>query len=244
MSVRLTPHEDLSGVVPGLPGAVDLADVWLVHALACLLDACEVDPEDRMALLESGADAFDPETTLFATDEATRVARLDACRRALAFSVLAVEARLNRVLRGCYAAEWQALLRLSPAERFRLAPRLLDRLGDTPRDAELCELVDEVFGVQEELVDAAGCVGATFPHQPSRFGPSRARKLVEASAEICCFLSDLAGEHDGPAPVVRDAARALETRVTHVTAAAAGTYSQWGWDWNGFGDFPPDVIGS
>lgn len=244
MSVRLTPHEDLSGVVPGLPGAVDLADVWLAHALACLFEACGVAPADRPALVESGADAFDAEATLFAADESTRVGRLDACRRALAFSVLAVEARLNRVLRGCHTAEWHALLRLSPPERFRLAPRLLERLDEAPADAELAELVDEVFGVQEELVDAAGCVGATFPHQPSRFGPSRARKIVEAGAEICCFLGALAGEHDGAAPVVRDAARALEARATRVTAAAAGTYSQWGWDWNGFGDFPPDVIGS
>jgi hypothetical protein len=241
LSVQSTRHEDLAGVVPGLPGAADLADVWLGHALACLLDGCEVPEDDRAALVEFGRDELESDDT--APDEARQLRRLDACRSALALSALAVEARLNRVLRRCHAAEWSALLRLSPAERFRLAPRLLDELEWAARDAELSDLVEQVFAAHDELVDAAGSVGAAFPPTRSRFGPDRARDTVEASAELCCFLADLTGEDEGAAPAVREAARALRSRAWRLSGAAPRRTEQ-ELGLNGFGDFPPDVIGS
>lgn len=244
LSLHTTRHEGLAGVVPGLSDAADLGDVWLAHALGCLLEACEVPVVDRLALVESGRDEFEPDSAAGAPagDEASRLRRLDACRRAIAFSALAVEARLNRVLRRLHADEWSALLRLSPAERFRLAPRLLDELELAAEDAELCALVEQVFEAHDELVDAAGTVEAAFPHPPARFSPGRAREIVEASAGLCCFLATLGGEVEGTAPLVRDAARALTARAGRVplTYAAAGARGDWDWG----GEFPPDVIGS
>lgn len=230
--------------MPGLPDAADLGDVWLAHALGCLLEACGVPLVDRLALIESGRDDFEPDDTasVLAGDEASRLRRLDACRRALAFSALAVEARLNRVLRHLHADEWSALLRLSPAERFRLAPRLVDKLERGAEDAELCALVEQVFGAHDELVDAAGSVEAAFPPRPTRFSPSRARETVEASANLCCFLATLTGEVEGVAPLVRDAARALRARAGRVPLTYASAAARVDWDWGG--DFPPDVIGS
>jgi hypothetical protein len=244
--MRVWRDEGLAGVVPGLSEAADLADVWLADALECLLDACEVPLGERLALVETGRDSIEPEDAASwpAVDESSRLRRLVACRRALAFSALAVEARLNRVLRGCHADEWSALLRMSPPERFRLAPRLLNKLEWAARHAELCDRVDEVFGGRDELVGAAGSGGAAFPYEFSRLGPSRVREAVEASAEICCFLASLIGEDEGSAPRVRDAARVLISRAEHVQLPPAADRAEYGWEWSGFGDFPPDIIGS
>lgn len=248
MSVRPARHEDPAGIVPGELEAADLAEVWLIHALDCLLEACEVAADDRPALIESRCDSFEAEdaASSLAVDEPSRLRRLDACRRALAFSALAVEARLNRVLRRSHAGEeWAALLRLPPADRFRLVPRLLDEREREGGHAELCDRADEVFGARDELVDASGAVGALSPRDLFRLGPRRAWEAVEASAEICSFLAPLTGEDGGSAPLVRAVAHALSARAKQVQlASTAADRAQWGLDWNGPGGFPPDVIGS
>ena len=235
MSVRATRFEHLAVLVPGLPGAADLADVWLVHALASLFDACEVPPESRAKLVESGADSFDSDQFECEHDEAADLRRVDACRRAIAFSALATEARLNRVLRR-FDLPRPSLARLVPAERFHRARRLRSAFEPVER-AELEDLVAEVFGARGELVCESGPSTACSPEAVMHLTPSRARATVEAGAEICSCLAIVAAEEEPvTAHLVRDAAVALAGRAERVSPfALTGT--------NG-GEFPPYVVGS
>ena len=233
MSVRETRLDHLAGVVPGLPGAADLADVWLVHALDSLFDACDVPHDERARLVESGVDHVYTEAGEEAV-EADALARVDACRRALAFSALGAEAGLNRVLRRC-EPEWHSLARLTPAERYHRAPRLRDRL-DPVEEAEFDDLVVEVFGARDELVAESGPSTAASPQALAQFTPARARAIVEASAEICCRLAALAAE-DLPvtAHLVRETAMALTRRVELLSPHHDAVTN---------GDFPPYIGGS
>lgn len=243
--LRVERLEDRLGVAAGFPAPVDLADLWLLHALAHLLDACEVPAPDRRELVESGIDAGIVPAESEATGEAAQLERLDASRLALVFGALAVEARLNRVLRRCDPSEWEAVAHLVPAEKFRLAPRLLAALASAPKHAALCDLAVELFAVRDELVDAAGLPDAALEVTSSRFGPRRARVMVEASAKICGFLATLTDEDDsGTAGLVQKAAFALARRTDVLSLVRPLTAPHWDWEGNGDVDFPPDLIGS
>jgi hypothetical protein len=241
--VYVTRHEGPAGVPAELPVAADLADLWSAHALGCLLDACGVPREHRAELIESGVDAFEcdvlPPPPI--VDEVLPSERLDACRRAVVFAALSLEARLNRLLSGCDPEERQALSRLSPAETFRLAPRLLDELERAQEDAALCALVEEVFNTRDELVDASVGAEAARPDL-SLFSPDRARAIVEASAKVCCFLATLS--EDVPATTAAQvwrSAQALEQRGASFSASRSPSIPDWYWRWSD--EFPPDVIG-
>lgn len=232
-------------VVPGIPSPADLADLWLVYALAYLLDACDVPAGDRRELVASGIDPgiLELAGTAGVTGEA-QLERLNASRVALVFGALAVEARLNRVLKRGDPSELQAVAHLKPAQKFRLAPRLLGELDAMPNHAALCDLVDELFTLRNELVDAAGLPGAGSRETSSRFSASHARALVEASAKACCFLATLAKEDEGVAERVRDTVEALSHRADVLAVITPPTLPRWEWGWNQDADFPPDLVGS
>ncbi len=239
MSVRATRFDGRLGVMRGMPAAVDLADLWLIHALTCLFDACDVSEAERLELIEAGIDDFEPKITSRSTaaQEAERLARLDACSLAVVFAALALEARLNRGLRSCDSAEWQAVSHLTPAEKFRLAPRLLDGLDSAAKGAELCRLVVEVFDVRDELVDAGGS-----PRSEFHLGPSVARAMVEASAKVCSFLATLTGcDESGTALRTQKAAEALAHRADALALARPPTRPSRKQSSNGEADFPPDL---
>lgn len=243
MSVSVARLEDRLNVVPGLPGAADLADVWLVHALASLLDACDVPEAERRTLVASGLDSFRDDAPAGPPGTPSS-ARLDACRRALVFAALAVEARLNLALRQCDASEWRAVERLAPPERFRLTPRLLDELGSEADAVELRDLVAELFYLRDELVDAGGAPGAALRDPSGQFTAARARAMVEASANVCCLLAPLTAEPEGgTAQLIRRAAAALTRRAEQPPAESAPGSYRWDWDWGGH-DFPPNLIGA
>ena len=46
--------EDRPGVISGMPDPMDLADLWLAHALSWLLDACDVPVAQRRVPVEAG----------------------------------------------------------------------------------------------------------------------------------------------------------------------------------------------
>ena len=227
-----TRLEERVGSVAGAHDVADLADVWLLHALAALLDGWGVPEEKRRELTAAPA----------AGGEAVRLEHLDSCRTALVFAALAVEARLNRVLRSRDGAEWRTVAHLMPAERFRLAPRLLDELESATKDAELVPLVVKLFEYRDELVDAGESPGSALTDAEAlvRFGPSHARAMVEASAKVCAFLATLTGEESGIAQLVQNAAEQL-ARQAHALEAVAPSWSFHEVDW---AEFPPDLVGS
>lgn len=217
MSVRVPRSTDRAG---------DLADVWLDHALTCLFDACDLPEGEEVAARSTTAE------------------RLDACRCALVFAALALEARLNRALRHCDAAESRAVAHLSPAEKFRLAPRLLGEFHSAAKDATLCDLVVEIFNVRDDLVEAGASSAEALTEGASEFSPSHARALVAASAKLCWFLAALVGEDEGgTARRVLEAADGLALRADLLSAGRAPSLPHWDWDWGGE-EFPPDLIGS
>lgn len=210
MSVFVAQLENPAHVVPGLPLEGDLADVWLGHALR--------------SLVAVGDEVHAPS----GEDE------LDACRRAIVFAALALEARLNSVLRCCDSEERHALAHLAPAEKFRLAPRLLAELSAEAEDAALCELVVEVFGARDALVGANG--GAR------RVEPAFARAIVEESARICTFLASLVeGIPTATSVQVRAEVSALARRSERLSAGEPVRLPRWNWDWD---EFPPNLVGS
>ena len=202
--------ENPAHVVAGLPPEGDLADIWLGHALRCLV-----------AL---GDEAHEP----------TDGGELDASRRAIVFAALALEARLNSVLRCCDPEERHALGHLAPAEKFRLAPRLLAELSAEAEDAALCDLFVEVFGARDSLV------GANGGERP--LDPAFARAIVEESARICTFLASLVeGIPTATAVQVRAEVSALAKRSERLSAGEPVRLPQWEWDWD---EFPPNLVGS
>ncbi len=210
MSVNVPRLEDGIPLVPGMPDVVDLADLWLVHALARLLDACGVPEGSRRKLVESGADPFRTrKARQGAPDDLTRLERLDSCRLAVVFAALALEGRLNRVLRSGAPAEWRRIAPLTTPEKFSISTRLLDRPECELEADELFPLVVELFEVRDELAEAGSA-----PDSVLRLGPSRARAMVEASARLCCFVGALGGEDEsGSARLAHRAAEALARRA-------------------------------
>jgi hypothetical protein len=210
MSVSFAQLENPAHVVPGLPFAGDLADVWLGHALRSLVALSDGVHEP------SGED------------------ELDLCRCSIVFAALALEARLNSVLRCCDPEERHALGHLAPAEKFRLAPRLLAELGAEAEDAALCELVVEVFGARDALVGANGGVRPV--------DPPFARAIVEETARICTFLASLVeGVPTATAVQVCAEVAALARRSERLRAGAPVRLPRWDWDWD---EFPPNIVGS
>jgi hypothetical protein len=247
--VSIHTRDNVVRVVPGLPDARDLADVWLAHSLSCLLDACDVPAAERRRLVESGIDSFESgistaSTTTGETLEPERPERLDACRLTLAFAALAVEARLNRVLRGSDEAEWRALVHLTPVKKFRLARRLLTGLGHATEGHELGDLMAQVFGDRDELVDAGRSPSLALI-EASRWSPSHARGMVEASGKTCCLLAALSGRDEGgTARRVTEVAVALGRRADLVSVAGPSREPHSDWYRNGCNEFPPSLIGS
>lgn len=195
-------------VFPLDPAHDDLADLWLDRALANVQAAYEAEPE-----------------------------RLEACRLAVVFAALAVEARLNRLLQGCGAAAWPVVERLAPVEKLRLAPRLLGVPDPGPRHRSLLDGAVKLFELRGELVDDAH--RGAEAEAPRHLHASAARTSVEVSADICTFLTALAAEgEDRTARYVHDQARILHPPARPVPAAEPGS-SVGGGD-----EFPPDVVGS
>lgn len=182
----------------------DLADIWLDKALGHLVEAYR--------------------------EEAPRPERVEASRLAVVFSALAVEARLNHVLRDHDRAEWPAIATLAPAEKFRLAPRLLGEPESMWANRPLLDHAVRLFELRDDLV-----FGGTRNETVSRFNPGTARAMVEAGAEICCFLAVLAGDTAGQAAgrSVRESAKALHAETP---PAVLGLEPD--------DEFPPDVVGS
>jgi hypothetical protein len=186
----------LTAPVRDLPRPHDVADVWLVHALEHLLDACSpIDGEHR----------------------------LDASRRAVACASLAVEARINRVLREHDPEQWRVDMLLVPLEKYQLLPRLLGE-SDLTRHNELAELVVELFDARDGLVDAV-----LEPPAPT---PASACGMVTAAAAVCSFLDDVSAL----GPEVERRASGVASRAAAATVAPPPPDA---------GDsFPPDLIGS
>ena len=244
MSTRVTRGQDRVGVVPGMPDPVDLADLWLAHALSCLLDACDVPLADRRGLIETGAPSPELAARAAADNAEARIERFDASRLAVLFAALAVEARLDRLLRQCDAADWPAVAHLAPAERFRIAPRLLDGLESATADSGLYNLAVDLFNLRDELVDAVGRPGAALTEISSEFSPSRTRAMVSASAKICDFLATLAHEvKSGTAHLARETADALTGRADAVSAVGPPR-PELDRGWSRDIDFPPDMVAS
>ena len=160
------------------------------------------------------------------------------------FAALAVEARLDRLLRQRDAADWPAVAHLAPGEKFRIAPRLLDGRESVKVDRGLCNLADDLFTLRDELVDAVGRPGAALTAISSEFSPSRTRAMVSASATICDVLTTLAHEvKGGTARLVRETADALTRRADAVSAVGSlGPELERGWSEDI--DFPPDIAAS
>jgi hypothetical protein len=220
-----------------------LADLWLEHALSCLLDVCEVPLAERRGLVAL-ATAPSPLSSAMQDDAQARLDRLDRCRVAVLFGALAVEARLDRLLRHSDATDWPAIAHLAPAERFRLARRLIDG-GSEPEDSELYFLAVDLFELRDELVDAVGRPGAALEDMSPEFSSARTRAMVVASARICEFLKRLAGEAQGATEeLVQRAGEALTQRADAVAGVLPSAAPEPTWEWNRNADFSPGVVGS
>jgi hypothetical protein len=68
--------------------------------------------------------------------------------------------------------------------------------------------------------------------------------MVETTAKICSSLAALTGlPESGTAQLVSDAADALTRRADRVSSALElSATPSGGWEWNGFEDFPPNLI--
>ena len=236
MSVSIPQFKDGIPLAPGMPEVSDLADVWLVHALASLLDACGVPEGRRAKLVASGTDSFRPhKANRVASDDASHLERLDSCRLAAAFAALAVEARMNRVLQGAKPGEWPTIAPLSAPEKFTVVSGLLDRPDYEIAARELFPLAVELFEVRDELVG-----GSRAPASVLRLGPSRARAIVEGAARLCSFVAALADENESEtARLAHRAAEALERRADALALIkSANSPSP---EPGGEVDFPPEI---
>lgn len=250
MSRNAVPVKDRAGVTPEFPVPVDLADEWLADALGYLLDACELPRAALRELLEPPAHPSVPfgRAPTPSDDPAARRSRLDAARLAIVTGALAVEARLNRVLKLRDSGDWRTLAHLVPLEKFGLAPRLLRGLHTVPEQSRLSRLAAELFELRAELVEAgigpsAALEVADDPDR--RFLPGHARAMVEASATICAFLATLADRDDETetAQLVQRAARALAQRAETSSIMGGPIAPRRDWGWNDV-DFPPDLVGA
>lgn len=236
MSVSIPRFEDGIALVPGMPDVSDFGDVWLVHALAALLDACGVPEGRRSKLVASGVDSFKPrKAKRVASEDATHLERLDSCRLAVAFAALAVEARVNRVLRTAKPYEWPTIAPLAAPEKFTLVSRLLDGPEHELEARELVALAIELFEVRDELVGGSGTSASVL-----RLGPSRTRAIVEGAAKLCSFVAMLAEEDESEtARLAHRAAEALERRADAL--ALSKSASSLSPEPSGEVAFPPDI---
>ena len=230
----------------GLPEPADLGDLWLGHALFCVLDAFEVPVEERRALIEARGSPYGLMARPLQGDAEARLERLDSCRLAVLFGGLALEARLDRLLRRSDATDWPTVAHLPPAERFRMSRRLLGG-ADSARwdDPAVLELAVELFELRDELVDAVGQPGAALLEMSPEFSPTRAGAMVGASARLCTFLAALVGEADsGTAHLVEQTIPALTRWASDRSQPRAGGTYEPGWEWTNAVDSPPDLAGS
>ena len=220
MSVSIPRFEHGIPLVPGMPEVRDVGDVWLAHALASLLNACGVPEGRRAKLVASGTDSFKPrKANRVASDDATHLERLDSCRLAAAFAALAVEARVNRVLRSAKPDEWPASAPLSAPAKLTLLSQVLDGPEHELAAKELFPLAIELFELRDELVGGGGAAAPVL-----RLGPSRARAIVEGAARICSFVAVLADEDESEtARLAHRAAEALERRADALAAVKSAT---------------------
>jgi len=220
MSVSIPRFEHGIPLAPGMPEVCDVGDVWLAHALASLLNACGVPEGRRAKLVASGTDSFKPrKANRVTSDDATQLERLDSCRLAAAFAALAVEARVNRVLRSAKPDEWPTIAPLSAPEKLTLLSQVLDGPEHELAAKELFPLAIELFELRDELVGGGGVVAPVL-----RLGPSRARAIVEGAARICSFVAVLADEDESEtARLAHRAAEALERRADALAAVKSAT---------------------
>lgn len=234
-----------------LPVPVDLADEWLADGLGFLLDACELPKATLRHLLEpTGHPALALGRAPALTDSpAARRRRLDAARLAVLIGALAVEARLNRVLKLRDPGDWSTLAHLVPYEKFALAPKLLRGVESVPDQSGLSRLAAELFELRADLVEAGVQASAALEaaDEPDpRFLPNHARVMVEASAKLCAFLATLAGRDPEveTARLVQRAAAALSARAEACSVMSGPIAARREWAWGFEADFPPDVGGS
>jgi hypothetical protein len=177
-----------------LPPPLDLGDVWLEHALDRLYQAC--------AATDAGA-------------------RDDASILSVLFAGLAIESRINRIVRENDPEHWERIRSLRALDKFQLVPRLLHE-SNLGAHNELSEYVVELFDLRDELVEAS-------PSAPPP-NPAQACTMVTAAARVCLLLE----EGDPAALEVLELAKAALPQA-RVAAAAIPAEA---------GDFPPDLIGS
>jgi hypothetical protein len=244
MSARVQGAGSRLDVVSGMPDPVDLADLWLMHALSSLLDACDVPRADRQRLVESRESGTALRIWPVSGKETGRLQRFDASRLAVLFSALAVEARLDRLLRHCDAADWPAVKHLAPEEKLRLAPRLLGR-EDRVDDSPLWGVALALFHLRGELVDADGKPGAALAELSPDFSVSRAREMVAGGAKICSYLAGLADEHGrGASSIVEETADALQRRAVALSTRELPASPDWRSGRDNDADFPPNIVGT
>jgi hypothetical protein len=215
----------------GFPAPVDLADTWLAHAAAQLVLSCSLPSWVLHELLEPEARTLDylvqPRT---APDP-------DAARLAVLLAALAVEARLNRLLRLRDPDDWHTVAHLAPEEKLSLAPRLLRGVDSVPEHADdLSAAAAELFALRTELLEGADTEPLT---------PAHARALVETAARICELLARLAGRDDdcATAALVEHAAVVLAPRARTLSSKRVAEPRS-DWSWSRDVDFPPDLVGS
>lgn len=251
MSPNAVSLEDRAGVTLELPVPVDLADEWLADALGFLLDACELPKAALRELVEPTVhpSALLDQAPIPSDSPPARRRRLDSARLAVVLGALAVEARLNRVLKLRDPGDWSTLAHITPLEKLGLAPKLLRGVDSVPEQSGLSLLAAELFELRSELVEAglgpsAALEAADEPDQ--RFLPSHGRAMVEASATICAFLTTLAGrDAEGETErLVRCAAAALAQRADACSIMRGPIAARREWGWACEPDFPPDVVGS
>jgi hypothetical protein len=236
--------------MPEFPVPADLADEWLADALGYLLDACELPREALGELLGPAAPAeFLTRMPAPSDDPAARRKRLDAARLAVVIAALAVETRLNRVLKLRDPSDWSTMAHLAPLEKFQLAPRLLRDVESAPAHSGLSNLAFELLELRAELVDAGvrPTAGLETADEPDlRFMPRRARTMVVAGARICEFLATLAGRDDetGMARLVDQAAGTLDERAEACSLMGGPIPARRDWGWDRDVEFPPDIVGS
>ncbi|MGZ4333181.1 MAG: hypothetical protein ACXVRJ_02765 [Gaiellaceae bacterium] len=250
MSADAVALEDRLALTPGLPAPADLADVWLAYAFCRLLEACELTDTTLRELVDPASRPIEflVRPHVGSGGETARHRRLDAGRFAVLDAGLAVEARLNRVLRLRDPDDWSTVAHLVPVEKLRLAPRLLRDVESVPDHGRLCELAAVLFESRGRLVHAGG--PTSMPEQEEEqdawFDPSHARAAVAAGAEICTFLAALARRDDEAtgARLIATACERLERRAEACSAAGQEPQEPAQWSWTLDAEFPPDLVGS
>ena len=202
----------------GVPLAADTADVWLGKAVVHLAAACGVPGAALDDLTRPGLGA-----TRLAPGARAFLVRLDESRLCVLCAALAAEATVNDYIHSHRPSYRGMLDKLSPAEKFSLAPRLLSGVDPFPPGSRVYEHLVRLFALQRELVQA--WPHPTAPGDPAdggmseRFNPRIAHELLESVARGAKALGDL---HDHPyRPTVGLALKVVDALGKRAEAAAA-----------------------